>query len=376
MERIPLKHSVWIFLGVQMLSQLLIGVLFTFMFPGFYFVVLALRMVFGLTTETSYTLQSLIAEKVIQKKNLDFVLNICYSWPLMFGAFNSLISTSLYDATLKTYAPLFVGASICLLSLVGGLVMVHRVEHKNELATNLEVEEEEEEEEKEESSCSMKEVKEVSWEFWIFIVTVFFGESSIGPYFDNLTDLLVKRFNIPYTTAGQLSMIPTGFSPIFSMCFFFLLKRYQSKRRIIIIILNGLSVVCHVTMLLIPNTDTPTPATYFFSMFALLCLSGSFAGYLGVLEVSAGMLVPKHLLGVAYGSVAAVNSLSMALMPLSNGLVIGSGSTIPKGYLHMQYVFIPMSVIYFSLAVYMKFSKSTIFGALDKERTEENQLKL
>lgn len=130
MDRIPLKHSVWIFLGIQVVSQVLIGVLFTFIFDGFYYVVLVMRMIFGLTTETSYTLQSLIVEKVIEKKNLDFVLNICYSWPLIFGAFNSLISTSLYDRTLKTYVPLFVGASICLLSLVAGLVMVKRVEHK------------------------------------------------------------------------------------------------------------------------------------------------------------------------------------------------------------------------------------------------------
>lgn len=100
-------------------------------------------------------------------------------------------------------------------------------------------------------------------------------------------------------------------------------------------------------------------------------MSASFAGYLGVLEVSAGMLVPKHLLGIAYGSVAAVNSLSMALLPLSNGLIIGSGSTIPLGYKHMQYAFIPMSVIYFLLAIYMKMSKSKVFAELDKDRKGE-----
>ena len=100
----------------------------------------------------------------------------------------------------------------------------------------------------------MKDVKAINWEFAIYMATVFCGESVTGPYFNNLTDLLVKRFNIPYTTAGQISMIPTGFAPVFSLCIFFILKYNQSKRRIILIVLNFLSVVCHVTMLMIPNT--------------------------------------------------------------------------------------------------------------------------
>ena len=57
-------------------------------------------------------------------------------------------------------------------------------------------------------------------------MTVFFGESSIGPYFDNLTDLLVKRFGVPYITAGQISMIPCGLCPLFAIVVYFILKKY------------------------------------------------------------------------------------------------------------------------------------------------------
>lgn len=103
-------------------------------------------------------------------------------------------------------------------------------------------------------------------------------------------------------------------------------------------------------------------------MFALLCLSASLSGYLGVLEISASMLVPKHMVGIAYGSIAAANSLSMTLLPVSSGLLLESGGTIAEGYKYLQFAFIPISVIYFSLAVFMKFSKSKIFAKLDEDR--------
>ena len=43
-------------------------------------------------------------------------------------------------------------------------------------------------------------------------------------------------------------------------------------------------------------------------------------------------MVPKYLLGTAYGAVAAVNSLSMSLIPLLNGSITQVGSTIPMGF--------------------------------------------
>ena len=38
------------------------------------------------------------------------------------------------------------------------------------------------------------------------------------------------------------------------------------------------------------------------------------------------MIVPKNLIGTAYGTIGAVDALSMCIMPILNGLLIGTGS--------------------------------------------------
>ena len=100
-DKLPLKYSVWFILGMQLISQLTIAMLFFFTFEGFYYAVLAMRMLFGITTETSLILQSLMVEKVIHKNNLDLALNLCYSVPLFFEAFNSVVTTQVFDVTHK-----------------------------------------------------------------------------------------------------------------------------------------------------------------------------------------------------------------------------------------------------------------------------------
>lgn len=68
-----------------------------------------------------------------------------------------------------------------------------------------------------------------------------------------------------------------------------------------------------------PNTNNPSAIQYIAITIALLSLSSSFAGLLGIIEVSIGMIVPKNLLGAVYGSIGAVNALALALMPIFNG---------------------------------------------------------
>jgi hypothetical protein len=70
------------------------------------------------------------------------------------------------------------------------------------------------------------------------------------------------------------------------------------------------------------------------------------------------MLIPKHLMGTAYGAVAAVNALSMSIIPLLNGFIIESGSTLAIGFRNLQFAYISMSVLYLLLAVFMRFYPS------------------
>jgi hypothetical protein len=53
--------------------------------------------------------------------------------------------------------------------------------------------------------------------FWILIGVIFFTEYCVGPFIDNLNDTLVKRFQIPYVTAGEILIIPYGLASILSI---------------------------------------------------------------------------------------------------------------------------------------------------------------
>jgi hypothetical protein len=70
------------------------------------------------------------------------------------------------------------------------------------------------------------------------------------------------------------------------------------------------------------------------------------------------MLVPKNLVGIAYGSIAAVNSLGMSVTPIINGLIIESGSTLAIGFRNLQYAYLPNSVLYFLLSLFIRFYPS------------------
>jgi hypothetical protein len=70
------------------------------------------------------------------------------------------------------------------------------------------------------------------------------------------------------------------------------------------------------------NTNDPSVVQYITIIVALLSFSSSFAGLLGIIEVSIGMIVPQNLLGAVYGSIGAVNALALALMPIFNGEIM------------------------------------------------------
>jgi MFS family permease len=50
MDRLHIKYSIWVILGLQVISQVSIAIVFLFFFKGFYSVILILRIFFGLTS--------------------------------------------------------------------------------------------------------------------------------------------------------------------------------------------------------------------------------------------------------------------------------------------------------------------------------------
>jgi hypothetical protein len=57
----------------------------------------------------------------------------------------------------------------------------------------------------------------MSKSFWVIIGAVFFTEYCLGSFVDNLNDTLVKRFQIPYVTAGEILILPYGLASLISI---------------------------------------------------------------------------------------------------------------------------------------------------------------
>lgn len=200
-------------------------------------------------------------------------------------------------------------------------------------------------------------------------MTVFVGECCNGPFLDNLTDLILKRFGIPYTVSGALTMIPCGLTPLCSILWFWFINKYPSKRRLIFCCIALQSVVLHLVMLLIPNSEEPSFVQYFFVAFSLLCYALAYSGFLGVVGTSITMIVPCNLTGTAYGALGFVDTLSMGLIPIVNGAITTSaGDDEVEGYSRLQYLFFPMSILYLLLTTLMMLSKRENFKRFDELR--------
>ena len=69
---------------------------------------------------------------------------------------------------------------------------------------------------------------------------------------DNLNDLLVKRFNIPYPDAGALLIIPYSGLTIFSIIFSVLISKKPHTRRNTFLMSNLLYALAQVLLYLLP----------------------------------------------------------------------------------------------------------------------------
>lgn len=84
------------------------------------------------------------------------------------------------------------------------------------------------------------------------MISSFFSEISLGGFMDNLNDLLVKRFSIPYTDAGALLITPYSGLTLFSIIFSVLISKRPSIRRNTYLISTLLYALGQVLLYLLP----------------------------------------------------------------------------------------------------------------------------
>lgn len=87
------------------------------------------------------------------------------------------------------------------------------------------------------------------------MATTLFTEASLGSCLDNMNDLLVKRFNIPYTDAGLLLITPYSGLAIFSVIFGFAIGKWPQSRRPTYVLSTALYFVGQILLYLLPETQ-------------------------------------------------------------------------------------------------------------------------
>lgn len=122
-----------------------------------------------------------------------------------------------------------------------------------------------------------KNLRKLNSQFWVVCVAIFFFQACLGPFFDNLNDLMVKRFNISYTDSGNMLLIPFSMLVVFAYLLTKISKSKPHWRRPCLLFASILYFLTISLLYLMPNTNTPTPIYYIVISFYLLTMSMMFA---------------------------------------------------------------------------------------------------
>lgn len=284
-------------------------------------------------------------------------MGLCLTIPLFFDALNSLVSTTLYDATEVAAVPLFVCAGMCVMSFVVGIVLIFKVKKldRERKAAGIAIAHDEEE-------FSCQRVKEFNRWFWLIVLLIFLCESALGPFLDNATDLLVKRFNFSYVVAGRLMMIPFGLTPPMSLLWSKLfIAKHPTKRRFMFVATGLLALLPHVILYLMSNNPPdvhPEPYQYVLAIFSLTMFSMAFAGFCSIMIPSIQLIADEKAIGTAYSAVGSASSLSQAIMPVFNSLVIDEGDLLASNYRNLSLLYGSLAVASILLSLFLWQSKS------------------
>ena len=120
------------------------------------------------------------------------------------------------------------------------------------------------------------------------------------------------------------------------------------------IFMGSCTVGLHIVIMAIPNTESPGTGTYFLIVLAFTLFAIGYAGFLGLISPNTTIMVPNHLIGTAYGCVGSTFALSMTIMPIFNGLITSITLDLSKNYFYLQFIYLPISLVYFFLLIYVK----------------------
>ena len=137
----------------------------------------------------------------------------------------------------------------------------------------------------------------------------------MGPFNDNLNELLIRRFGVPYTTAGQLLLIPMSGLTILTFIFGNILKNNPRVRRLSIAVASVLYLTTMAALYYLPNSAEPTLTHYIMIVVFLASFSVFATVYYASLTTSVPYLVKSSILGTAWGFAGCAVGFSQCIIP-------------------------------------------------------------
>lgn len=238
--------------------------------------------------------------------------------PFFFDAVNSVVTTAVYDSTHNLPLPWYIGGGVCGLSLVCGVIMNSKIIKEENQDRNQVIE----------STSCMREVKKLSVSFWVVIAAIFFAEASMGPFNDNLNELLVTRFGVSYTTSGQLILIQWAGLAVFVLIYGRFLRAKPHLRRLSILIAFSFYFAAQMGLYFLPNAEHPQPYHYFVIVVFLISFAAFATVYYSALTPAITFLVEDSVLGTAWGITGSSIGFVQCIVPLLYIWVMNGGRNL------------------------------------------------
>jgi nitrate/nitrite transporter NarK len=269
-----------------------------------YAVILMGRIVFGLGGENCGVVQSKICCKWFKKREVAFALSMATAVSRAGSAANSFITPKLYNGNLGF--PLLVSDMICILSLIGGFIVVYMDRKSDEIEGIQDTGEKDSTDQ-----VKVSDVCKLTSIYWVAVITCMGSYGSINGFLNVGNDYIQTRFGFNSSTAGDLLSIYYGIS-IFTTPASGILADRIGNRALLMVIGNILLIAGQLTMALIPSCDQC------YTLLAPISIMGCFIGlYAAVFWGVIPLVVDQRYLGTAFGMTYTLQNTSWAIFPFA-----------------------------------------------------------
>jgi len=278
------------------------------------------RFILGVGLESLSVARSTILAKWFVHKELGLALGIALSTVFAANSLNSFIATKIFKWTGELYSPFLVGSILCMISFILSLIVAEIDKKTTEQRTSTR--------KRALNMFKCRGLKELGFDYYLLIFSSFFLYGALFGVRNNLSGLLVEKFDFSPERAGFwilfVYLIPTVLTPF--------IGAYVDKtgRRTLTMLYFAIMFVLEVIYLTFASSDTPHP--WFLLVPGVMGIGVFHSGFGVIFWSSIPLVLKTQDTGLAYGMAAALQNLIEASVPILVGFLHDKTQDINKGY--------------------------------------------